>query len=497
MAALDPFVDAVAGLIEAVRDARDTVQNPEIGDIDLGTAIGTVLNGATPLDEVATEAVDSIEEGILTDVELQKELTPKNVEDTADKLEGNAVAVLAGFAAAGSALEAASFGQIDQHQEYITQILAGLGIDSITGTELDARIQEGIKPAQEARVAKEHRSKFVSLQDAVEYALRNKEGDSEYLSRANAPQKVQDAIGSDEPVNPDNLVEEWGIRDDNLDILEEVSLEAMEFEELIETPAELGLIVDDEVLDLVLDLAGYPEPLKDFLRQVPDEIPRSNRVWEEKTAVEAVVSQLDTLVDDGELAPPEAIDLLPDEGETAAPALEDRFENIQALPGGSPTRSQVEKSFAQGYSDLATLQQRIDRLEFEVSEYEDVFTTMVRDEIDGDLQESYALGLISEQQYGELMDVAGLDAETQQALFAGQDLGNVADSRLQDQASASDRPVAALPGIGESRATALQAVGIETVADIAGADTETVAEAAQISPETAEELIQLAREVSQ
>lgn len=496
MGLLDPVFRFFGRVSNGIDNAFEAITNPQVGDQQASDAIGGALEDTTPADEIAGTLVDLVEEGIIDDLEDAGEITPENVEALADSTEGSATAVLLALGLAGSGVEAASLGQVDQHQEYITQALAGLGVDDVTGTELEARLKEGIKPAQEARVGKEHRAKFVNLQDAVEYALRNKDNDTEWLTASGAPSDVVDKVGSNEPVNPENLVEEWGIRDDQLDILEEVALEAIEFEELIETPAELGLVVPDELLDEVLDINGYPEDLKDFLSQVNNEIPRSNRVWEERTTTEELVAQLDTLVEDGELDPAEAVALIPDEVDVAKEALGDRFELFGDVPAGAPTRALVEKSFHQGYTDLAELQNRIERLEYNTDRYDDVLRTVVRDEIDGDLQEAFALGFISEAEYGEYMDFVGVDQETQAALFAGQDLGDVADSRLEAAAGADERPVSALPGIGQSRATALETIGVETLADLAAADPETVADTAQISPETAQELIDLAGEAS-
>jgi len=269
MGLLDPLFNALAGFLDAVDGFIEAVTNPDIDGEQVTDILGGAIEDVTPADEVGAAIVDLVEEFVLDDLEDAGELKPENVEGVADQVEGGAGSVLAGLGLAGSAVEAGSLGQIDQQQEYITQALAGLGVDDVTGMELDARLEQGIKPAWEAKAGKEHRANFVNVQDAVEYLLRQKDGDSGWLSGSNIPPAAYDKIQSNTPVNPDNALEEWGIRDDQLDILEFVSLESMEFEELIETPAELGLVVDPDLLDTVLDLAGYPEELKVFLRQVP------------------------------------------------------------------------------------------------------------------------------------------------------------------------------------------------------------------------------------
>lgn len=492
MALLDPLFRFFAGLRGGLDRVFETITNPQIGDEQATDQIGQAVEETTPADEVAAALVDLVEEAVLSNLEDTGEITPENVEETADQTEGAAVAVLAGLGLAGSAVEAASLGQIDQQQEYITQALAGLGVNDVTGTELEARLQEGIKPAQEARAAKEHRAQFVNLQDAVELALRNKQADQGYLTPENAPPRVQQLIGSNDPVNPNNLVEEWGLRDDQLPILEEVALESMEFEELIETPAELGLVVPEDVLELVLDLAGYPEELKDFLRQVPDEIPRSNRAWEERTAVEPLVAELEPLVRRGEVSPAAARELLPEEVDVAAGALEDRFENLQEVPTPPPNRSQVESSFSRGYSDLETLLERLDRLEYDTERYSGVWKAAVLDQLDGDLQEALALGLVSTNEFTNLCQEVGLDQAATNALLRGETLSDITKRRLQEDQDQGAAPVGAIQGIGEARATSLQTIGVETVEDLAAADPEEVADVAQVSPETARDFIDLA-----
>jgi hypothetical protein len=496
MGLLDPLFNFVDEVVQTVDTIFDNVTNPEYDDQQLSEIAGQVVEQAAPADEVGAVFVDFVEEFVVSELSEAGELTPENIEQVVDETEGGATAVLLGLGLAGSAVEALSFGQIDQQQEYITQALAGLGVDDVTGKELESRMQEGVQPALEAKYGKEHRSKFVNLQDAVEYALRNKEGDTGFLTASGATEDVVDKVGSNQPVNRENLVEEWGIRDDQLDIIEQVSLEAMEFEELIETPAELGLIVPDDLLDEVLDLAGYPEELKDFLRQVPKEIPRSTRAYEERTTAEELVSKLDTLVGQGELQPAGAERLLPDEVDVAADALRDRWEILSDVPKATPSRAQLEGSFARGYIDLRELRTILNQAEFDTKEYRGVLQAAVLDELDGDLQEAVALGLLSETKYTDYCQFVGLDQETTDLLLQGQGLGDITEARLKEQTAPAERSVGAIQGIGESRSTSLETVGIETIAQLARADVEEVAQVTNVSVETAENWISLARQAS-
>jgi hypothetical protein len=496
MGLLDPLFETIARFLDGVDNVIDAITNPELDDEQATQIIAQTFEEVTPADEVAGVLVDLLEEFVVSELSQTGELTPENVEAAVDETEGAATAVLLGLGLAASAVEAATFGQVDKHQEWISQAIVGLGVDDVTGTELEARKTEGVMPALEAKVGKEHRSKFVNLQDAVEYALRNKTNDEEWLTASGATTDVVDKVGSNQPVNRENLVEEWGIRDDQIDILEQVSLEAMEFEELIETPAELGLIVPDDLLDDVLDLAGYPEELKDFLRQVPQEIPRSTRAYEERTTAEELVSKLDTLVSEGELEPAGAEALLPDEVDVASDALRDRWEILSDVPKGTPSRAQLEGSFSRGYIDLRELRTILNQAEYDTSEYEGVLKSAVLDELDGDLQEAVALGLVSETQYTDLCQFVGLDQQATDQLLQGKSLGDITEARLKEQTAPSERSVGAIQGIGQSRSTSLETVGIETIAQLAQADVANVAETTNVSTETAENWIRLAREVS-
>lgn len=447
----------------------------------------------SPLTDAVTGLFEDIESEIIREIEEDDLSSIADIEGAVDRGEQQALASALDVMAGALGIEIAGLTQTESHQFIVSQMLTSIALEDFLGKELEVLMEEAVMPSLEADVAKQHRTKFVDLPDAVEFLLRNKDGDSGWLQGDNIPREAYDRIKSNEPVNPDNALEEWGIRDDQLDILEEVSLEAMEFEELIETPAELGLIVDDDVLDQTLDLAGYPEDLKDFLREIPEEIPRTTRVYEERTTLEELVTQLDTLVADGEISPVDAVEELPAEAEIAEQALLDRWELLSDVPAGSPTRSQIESSFVRGYSSLEDYRERLQRLEYDAAEYEGVWQAAVLDELDGDLQEAVALGLLSEGAYSDYAEEVGLDDETVELLLQGQSFTDITKQRLQESTDPSARKVGTIVGIGESRARALDAAGVETVADLAGVDASDLQEVINVSPETAAEFINQAR----
>lgn len=470
----------------AVAELIDQGEDPE-------AIIATMLDEATPVDDLAGFLVDTVEEFVLADLTQAGELTPDNVEGVNDAAEGNAVLALTSVIALAGFIETISAGQIDETTGQITQALAGLGIDDVTGAELTARYQEGVLPALEAKMAKEHVPQFVALQDAHEFALRQKESDTGYLHGSTAPEETVDKVGSVDPVNPENLLEEWGIRPDQLPILEEVGMNIPEIEELVESPVQFGVVPTEQETNDVIDRSGLPESTKDLFRRTMQQAPRSADLWEQRTTGDELVTQLDELVMAGEISPADAVGFLPGELEEAYPALEDRWELLAAVPEKAPTRSQIEASFTAGLTDLATFQQRLARVDIDPGEYPDVVDEVILGDIDGGLQEAFAVGRITEGQYGDLMDRVNLPAEAQETLISGGDLSDVTEKRLTDQADPASQPVASIPGVGSSRAAGLRAVGIETVADLAGADVAVVTEAAQVSVIQAVTFINTAR----
>jgi hypothetical protein len=452
--------------VEVEIPGEEETQTIEIQDIS--------ENFADEFGGLLGELPEEAQETILDSFRREELEDRENVRDQLQDAEGAALALGLGGIGANLAIEATGKGELESQQFITSQILTAVALEDILGAEIGVTMQEAVIPMLEQEINEEQRRKQVDLQDAIEQQLRNKDADEDYL----------DGLGT------------YGIRPEEVGILEEVALQQIEFEELLETPAELGKIVPPEVLEAELDRAGYAEETKEFLRETAEVLPESARTYQELLRTEELVRSLDTLAQDGVVSPEEALETIPDQVEANDQAFLDRFDLLRDLPAGSPSGADFEKSFHQGYIDLAQLRDRLDQTEYPTGDFEEVLRTVVRDEIDGDLQESLALGLLSEAQYGELMDFVGLDAETQAALIAGQDLGDVAESRLQEAAPAGDRPVSAIPGIGQSRSTALEAVGIQTFGDLAGSDADTVADAAQVSPETAQEFIDLATQAS-
>jgi hypothetical protein len=496
MGVLDPLFRAVDQAFNSLDNAFEFITNPQTDDEQASDAIGGAIEDVVVADEAAAAVVDAIEEAVIDDLEDTGQIDPGDAEDLADGVEGGSVATILGLGLTGTAIEAASLGQVDQHQEYLMQAVASLQLDNVTGTELQARMAEGVEPALLARVTAQHRAKFADLQDAVEYALRNKQADSDYLSGSELPDEIASDLRPDEPVTEDNLIEQYGIRDDQLRILEEVAIREMEPEELLETPTEAGVFVDPELLQEEMDRTGVSEQVKDVFTRTAERLPRTTRAYEERPVAEAGVAQLDQLVSAGEVSPDQAIEILPDLNDKTIEELRARFELISGLPNGSPTRSQVEGGFTNGLIGLQRFTDLVDQVDIDPEAHPYVLQEAILSELDGDLRRAVGLGLIDSGQYVEYAKVVGLEQSIIDRLLQGEDLGDIADSRLSQQVGQGTLTVDTISGIGESRRQTLEAVGLDTVSAVADSSPDEITSVLDVAESTAEGFISRATRLS-
>ncbi len=496
MGILDPLFQAIDQAFNSIDDAFESVINPQTDDEQASDAIGGAIEDVVVADEAAGAVVDAIEEAVIDDLEDTGQIDPGDAEDLADGVEGGSVATILGLGLTGTAIEAASLGQVDQHQEYLMQAVASLQLDNVTGTELQARMSEGVEPALLAKVTAEHRAKFADLQDAVEYALRNKQADSDYLSGNELPDEIESDLRPDDPVTEDNLIEQYGIRDDQLRILEEVAIREMEPEELLETPTEAGVFVDPELLQEEMDRTGVSEQVKDVFKRTAERLPRTTRAYEERPEAEAGVSRLDQLVSAGEVSPDDAIEILPDLNDKTIEELRARFKLISDLPNGSPTRSQVESGFTAGLIGLERFTELLDQVDVDPEAHPYVEAEVILSELDGDLRRAVGLGLIDEGQYVEYAEVVGLEQSIIDRLLQGEDLSDIADSRLAQRQQQGNLSVDTISEIGENRRDTLEAVGIDTVSAVANSSPGEITSVLNVSDELAETLISRATRLS-
>jgi hypothetical protein len=358
MAPLDPLFRAVESLLDLSLGVRkqgdDFVVTSEEADLDQETI--DQLKEADPdeqleilrtIDRRETN-VEALAESIFggtfdtLEDEIDEELTERdlteagNAEKSLNDAEGTALAEATAVIGAQTFLESLSLGQVDSFETPVAEILSFLALDDLVGTRVGVTMEQAVLPALEADINAQNRTKFADLQDVIEANLRNKDSDTGWTED----------------------LATYGIREDDVEILEEVALEQIEFEELLETPAELGKVVPQEVVEAELDRAGYAEETKEFLAETADLLPESARTYQELLRTEALVQSLDTLATDGVVSPEEALDTIPDDVEANDQAFLDRFALLRDLPAGAPSGTDFEGAFASGYLDLEEFRAR-------------------------------------------------------------------------------------------------------------------------------------------
>jgi len=497
MGLLDVLLKGIVYLIER----GGTLGGEQLFDLDPEDFEDALTAARSEYDSIITKFLGDVTETIETDLteELSdaEYLSPDNVEGRVNSAEADALSYGIGNIISSLVIEIVGLTQLESHQFGLAQITSFLALEDLVGSELAMYMEKGVNPALEAKVAKETRSEFVSVQDAIEYALRKKYSDQGYLRLDGAADEAVNKIGSNDPVNPENLLEEWGIRDDQLGILEEVAIGEIEPEELIEEPVQFGVIPDKDTVEAELDRAGLAEDAKDLYLDVVDAMPRSADLWEQRTATEPVVSELDKLVNDGEVSPAEASNYVPAEAEDASQALQDRWRNVEQLPNEAPTRSQLESWFGWGLINRRSLYEGLERTDVDPEKYPAIMGENILSELDGDLRTALGLGLIDENYFSSLAKSVGLEQDVVRDVMAGDDLDDIAIEKASEDIPLSERPTTAVIDIGTSRAAALSGAGVDTVGDLARADVSTVAEAAAFSDEAAQTIINRAESMIQ
>jgi len=467
MGLLDVLLKGITYLIERGGEAG----GEQLFDLDPQEFKDSITQKDESYDSIVTAFLGDVTEQIETDLTEEFRqgdyIEPDGVEDRVNAAEADAVSYAIGNIVSSLVIELAGLTQLESHQFGLAQITSFLALEDLVGSELAMYMEKGVNPALEARVARETRSEYASLQDAIEQQLRNKEDDEGWLT----------GIGT------------YGIRPDNVPILEEVAIGEIEPEELIEEPVQFGVIPDRSTVEAELDRAGLAEDAKDLYLEVVDAMPRSADLWEQRTATEPVVSELDKLVNDGEVSPAEASNYVPAEAEDASQALQDRWRNVEQLPNEAPTRSQLESWFGWGLINRRSLYEGLERTDVDPEKYPAIMGENILSELDGDLRTALGLGLIDENYFSSLAKSVGLEQDVVRDVMAGDDLDDIAIEKASEDIPLSDRPTTAVIDIGTSRAAALSGEDIETVGDLAQADVQVVAEAAAFTDESARTII--------
>jgi len=226
------------------------------------------------------ELPEESQEVILEPLDAETVENPSDVREALQEAEGGAVAQAATFLAGNLGIEIAGLTQLESHQFVTSQVLTFLALEDVLGKELETTITEGVEPLLEQQINEEYRSKQADLADVVEQQLRSKDSDVGYL----------------------NDLARYGIKEEDVPVLEEAAISEVGPEELIETPAEAGVLPDEETLQAELDRAGISEDAKEVFLETVAQLPRTTRLYEEATTAEELVRQLDAQVQSGDAA---------------------------------------------------------------------------------------------------------------------------------------------------------------------------------------------------
>jgi hypothetical protein len=471
MVTLDQVVRVVTLPLQLLQEAIDRATDPDPGNEQATERMADVIEDVEPASEPAAVVADLIEETILADVEDVGEVDPENVEVLTDQVEGASVAALLGLGFAGTAIESSSLGQVDQQQEYLMQLVTALQLDDITGIELDAIGGEVIGPALKEKVREEHPAKKPAFEDAIEMWSRRKIDEAEALDQA---RKAGQRSGFDDYWRE---LKETPIRGNVARQLAREGVEKPEgFREELERSG-----VSDRMVEAFAEM--YDKSL---------ETGQNLRRNEFKREVLSVILQR---VQTGEISVDEAIGLLEDldAPEPFKESAREVLPVVRDLPSETPRSSDIETAFTTGLIGLQSFVDREAQVGVDVREHPYVLQEAILSELDDDLRTAAGLGLITEGQYLEYVDVAGLDRGVGRRLLRGDGLDEIADERLTQAADAGTLPVDTVEGIGSARRSALEAGGIESVAQLAAADPAKITSVADVGESTAQTFVERAQ----
>lgn len=516
--------DLVDGLIEAFIDFVEFFDfNPfELAEAaenvdDPAEAIAIILEVVQPADEAAAIAVDLAEEFILAPPQAEGQLTPGNVEGVVDELEGNGFALLFGVIAVNAFVEAGSVGQLEELPDEIFQAVAALGINDVTGREIDARLQEGIDPALKQKVHRDHRSKQADFKDYVEGNLALRSADADFEPRA--------GLGNDDLpdyFNPADLgwlpdPDTYGTIPAQTELFELDALEVSEPEELIEEPVQYGIPVPKLAIEQVTELRGIPKDAADVYLEVIEQLPKTENLIRDYVRLEEYIFRLREKIQEGTIPPEQAVaqvePQLRDIIENAIPEgrlreqdrtaeevvdllvaeLQKNFELLEGLPARPPSPGDIQAWFEKGVIDsrqFLNLHQQFGQLEEAFGFY---FEESSIDKGAEDIQRQFFLDRISGSEAELQLTTIGFSEGEAAQILSGRSPDAVFQQRVGEATGTGGVPVDTLPGIGPARSAALAQVGIETVSDMADAAVDTITTVTRLTDEQAVDAIEAAQ----
>lgn len=496
MGIFDDVVESITQIPRTIDNFFQGATNPETDGEQASDVLADLIEDLQPADELAAALVDLTEELVESDLEQAGQLTPENVEAVLDQAEGAGAGLYLGLASINTVLEGASVGQLDAQEEFLVQAAAIFAYQDLVGRELEARLQEGVDPALQAQVRKRHRSRFAALEDFVEGNLRSKrvaaDLDPEDMT---VPDEVKALFAPDDfgwLTDPDV----YGLRPDQTDLLEFVSLAHLEPEEILEEAPQKGVIPSQEAMLQALELSGQPQDVKQVFKATRDAIPESQDIYQEKTRVGEVIFEVDRKVQAGVLTPDEAVSLveqdirqlvktvdaagsLPDgfsEAEDPAAVVLDelrrKWQLFRSLPADPPSPGDLQAWYEKGVIGGQQFQQLYSRFGNAAESFFFYLQESAIDKGAEDVQKQFALDRISASEARQQLSLMGYTEREVTQILQGANPEELWRQNLTEADSAEVLDVALAEEIGDGRGAVLRSVGIATLGDLAASAVE-------------------------
>lgn len=475
--------------------------------------VAMAFDAVEPFGAVSDSMVDLAEEFIVAPLVKEGQLTPTNIEDKQDELEGNAAAIIAGTIAIAGSIETLSGGQIDELPDEIFQGIAALGFDDVTGREIDARLQEGVDPALKQKVHADHRSKQADFQDWTEANKRAKWTDGDLPTRTgDVPEAVRDLYSpQDFGYLPDP--DTYGTIPDQTDLFEYVGLEHLEPEEIVEEAPQKGVMPSRAAMEQVLHTSGLPEDVKQVYLDLWGNIPQSMGMIEESIRMEEPIREIDRLVFDNVMPPKQAVAFVRSDieayvrvsaadGDPQGPTVDDaelvaiilselkaRWDLLASLPNSAPDASDLTTWYEQGQISLEQFN-GLWQTFGELGAFWAVYAKeTIIDQGEDDIRKAHVLGRLTTGEAMFRLRQQGYTDEQASQILAGADPDTLVLQEAQEEQTVGSLPASSIDGISESDQTILSQVGLGTIAAIAGASVEELVQTGVVSDATAQKAI--------
>jgi len=521
MGRLDDIVSAIVDALQAPTDVFDAAVDFVLDPDALGSFLGEALADVTPADEVAGVLSDTAEEFVLAEAQEAGQLTPENVEETLDEVEGGALALGIGLITSGEIAEATTGFQMEINEEVLAQAAGIFGFGSLLGREIDARLQEGIDPALKQLVHKDHRSKQADFIDFVEGNLALRSSDQDILPREGIdPGELPDYF------NPKDLgwmpdPDTYGTIPDQTGLYELAALQTSEPEELIEEPVQYGIPVPKLAIEQVTELRGIPEDAANIYEEVIEQLPKTENLIRDyvrltefnfrlrekieagaidsETAVKIIEPELRDIIEnalpedryrDEDRTADEVVDILIEE-------LRRNFQLLESLPPDPPTQGDIESFFRRGVIDSKEYQQLYNQFAGQEQFFGLYLSEQAIRQGAEDIQQQHVLGRLSSSEASLRLGLIGWSDSDIERILGGADPDDIIDDKFADQEERAAADLGLIQEVGDVRAQRLRQFGFETVQAVANGSVEEIAEAAGVGDSTAQTIIASAQALAE